>query len=87
VVLERNVLVSANVMVLRGAHVERNAQLGGGAMLLKGRYPAGWLIAGSPARPARPLGPGARPWTPDEGLEHAPEKRVVTPLRRGSVVV
>jgi acetyltransferase-like isoleucine patch superfamily enzyme len=59
IVLERNVIVSADVMVLRGVHVERNAQIGGGAVVLKGRYPAGWLIAGNPAKPVRPLGPDA----------------------------
>ncbi|MBI5103821.1 MAG: acyltransferase [Solirubrobacterales bacterium] len=87
IVLERNVIVSANVMVLRGAHVERNAQLGGGAVVLKGRYPAGWLVGGNPAKPVRPLGPAARPWTPGEAEGHEPGKRLVTPLRRGAVAV
>ena len=60
VVLERNVIVSANVMILRGAHIERNAQIAGGAIVFKGRYPAGWLIGGNPAEPIRPLGPSGK---------------------------
>ena len=87
IVLERNVIVSANVMVLRGAHVERNAQLAGFSMVLKGRYPAGWVIAGNPAVPLKPLGPSARPWSPDESAEHAPPKRLVVPERRGAIAV
>ena len=70
IVLERNVIVSADVMVLRGAHVERNAQIGGGSVVLKGRYPAGWLVAGNPAKPVRPLGPDAVP-LPDGEAEAA----------------
>lgn len=65
VVLERNVMVSANVMILRGAHVERNAHIAAGAVLFKGRYPAGWMIGGNPARRIRPLGPAAKPVSPE----------------------
>jgi hypothetical protein len=73
------------VMVLRAAHVEPNAQLAGFSMVLKGRYPAGWLVGGNPAVPLKPLGPAARPWRPDDGVEHAPPKRLVLPERRGAV--
>jgi acetyltransferase-like isoleucine patch superfamily enzyme len=87
IVLERNVLGSANLLILRGAHVERNAQLAGFSVVPKGRYPAGWLIGGNPAAPIRPLGPDARPWSPQDGIEHAPRKRVIVPQRRGAVAV
>lgn len=59
ITIGRNVLISANCMVLRGVHIEPNAFVAGGSILRKGRYPAGWLIGGDPAKPVKPLGPGA----------------------------
>ncbi|MGI8623013.1 MAG: acyltransferase [Solirubrobacteraceae bacterium] len=54
--LGRNVLVSANAAVLRGADVGANAVVAAGAVVGGGKYPAGWLLAGAPARPVRALG-------------------------------
>lgn len=54
--LGRNVLVSANAVVLRGADVGDNAVVAAGAVVGAGRHPAGHLLAGAPARPVKPLG-------------------------------
>ena len=55
VTLGRNVLVSANAVILRGSTVGPNAVVAAGAVLTGGRYPAGWIIAGVPARPLTSL--------------------------------
>lgn len=52
----RNVLVSANAVVLRGADVGAGAVIAAGAVVGEGDHPAGWLLAGAPARPVKPLG-------------------------------
>lgn len=51
-----NTFVAANCIVLRGTVVGANAVVGAGA-LLRGEqaYEGGWLYAGVPARPVRPL--------------------------------
>jgi carbonic anhydrase/acetyltransferase-like protein (isoleucine patch superfamily) len=49
------VLVSANAVVLRGADVGDNAVLAAGAIVGAGEHRGGWLHAGAPARPVRPL--------------------------------
>lgn len=54
--LGRNVLVSANAVVLRGAEVGDNAVVAAGAVVTRGRHPGGHLYAGAPAAPVRPLG-------------------------------
>jgi acetyltransferase-like isoleucine patch superfamily enzyme len=53
--LERNVLVGANAVLLRGAEVGANAVVAAGAVVPGGEYPGGWLIGGIPARPLRDL--------------------------------
>jgi carbonic anhydrase/acetyltransferase-like protein (isoleucine patch superfamily) len=55
VVIGRNVLVSANAVVLRGAHVGDNAVVAAGAVLRGGEHPGGWLHAGAPALAVRAL--------------------------------
>ncbi len=53
--LGRNVLVSANAVILRGAAVGDNAVIASGAVVGAGEHPAGWLLAGAPARPVKAL--------------------------------
>ncbi len=55
IVLGRNVAVSANCVLLRGTRVGENAVIAAGAVLNGGEFPAGWLIAGLPARALRAL--------------------------------
>jgi acetyltransferase-like isoleucine patch superfamily enzyme len=57
--LGRNVLVSANAVVLRGAQVGDSAVVGAGAVVGGGEHPGGWLLAGVPAKPVRPLSEAA----------------------------
>lgn len=52
----RNVLVSANAVVLRGADIGDNAVVAAGAVVGRGEHPGGHLLAGAPARPVKPLG-------------------------------
>jgi acetyltransferase-like isoleucine patch superfamily enzyme len=59
--LGRNVLVSANAVVLKGADVGENAVIAAGAVVGAGEHPAGWLLAGVPAKPVRQLDGGSRP--------------------------
>ena len=54
----RNVLVSANVVILRGARIGDNAVVGAGAVVNGGDHPAGHVLAGVPARVIKAL-PGA----------------------------
>lgn len=70
IVVGRNVLVSANVAILRGATVGPNAVVAANAVLRAGDYPAGWLIAGVPARPRRALPAVGRV------ADAAPEERI-----------
>jgi acetyltransferase-like isoleucine patch superfamily enzyme len=53
--LGRNVLVSANAVILRGADIGSNAVVGAGAVVGRGEHPGGWLLAGAPAKPVRAL--------------------------------
>jgi len=53
-----NVLVSANVVILRGARVGADAVLAAGAVVREGEHAGGWVHGGAPARPLREL-PGA----------------------------
>lgn len=53
--LGRNVLVSANAVVLRGATVGDNAVIAAGAVVGKGEHPGAHLLAGVPAKPVRRL--------------------------------
>jgi acetyltransferase-like isoleucine patch superfamily enzyme len=52
----RNVLVSANVVILRGADVGDNAVIAAGAVVRGGEHAGATLHAGVPARPIRALG-------------------------------
>lgn len=52
----RNAWIGANSVVLRGANVGRNSVVGAGSVVTAGEHPAGWLIAGAPARAVRALG-------------------------------
>jgi acetyltransferase-like isoleucine patch superfamily enzyme len=53
--LERNVLVGANAVILRGARIGANAVVGAGAVVPAGEYPGGWLVGGIPARALKDL--------------------------------
>jgi acetyltransferase-like isoleucine patch superfamily enzyme len=53
--LGRNVLVSANAVVLKGATIGDNAVIAAGAVVGRGEHPGGHLLAGVPAKPVRPL--------------------------------
>jgi acetyltransferase-like isoleucine patch superfamily enzyme len=53
--LGRNVLVSANAVVLKGAEIGDNAVVAAGAVVPSGAHPAAHLLAGIPAAPVRPL--------------------------------
>lgn len=50
-----NALIGANSLVLRGAHVGANASIAGASVVRAGEYPGGFLYAGSPLEPVRPL--------------------------------
>ena len=56
--IERNVSIGANCVILRGTTIGCNSVVGAGAVLTGDEYPAGWLIAGVPARPLHPLAAG-----------------------------
>ncbi len=58
VVLERNVIVGANVVILRGARVGANASIAAGAVVTGGDWPSATLIGGVPARVLKRLGEG-----------------------------
>jgi len=54
--IEDGALIGMGAVALNGARVGREALLAAGALLAEGReVPAGWLAAGVPARPVRPL--------------------------------
>jgi len=55
IVLGRNVVVSANCVLLRGTRIGENAVVAAGAVVNGGDYPGGWLIGGLPARALRAL--------------------------------
>lgn len=60
--LGRNVLVSANAVVLRGATIGDNAVVAAGAVVGRGDHPGGHLLAGIPAAPVKRLeAGGSRP--------------------------
>jgi acetyltransferase-like isoleucine patch superfamily enzyme len=65
IVIERNAFIGANAVITDGSHVGRNSVVGAGAMLTGGEYPAGWIIAGTPAKPLRRL-PNAPSEAPDQ---------------------
>jgi acetyltransferase-like isoleucine patch superfamily enzyme len=54
--LGANTLISAAATVLRGARLGRNSLVAAGAVVRAGRYPDGWLLAGTPAKPIKALG-------------------------------
>lgn len=58
----RNALVGANAIILRGARIGRSAFVASGALVRGGDYPAGWLIAGIPAKAVKAL-----PKAPESG--------------------
>lgn len=51
----RNVLVSANAVILRGAEVGDNAVVAAGAVVGRGEHPGGHLLAGAPAKAVKRL--------------------------------
>ena len=59
VVLERNVLCGANVVVLKGTRIGADTVVAAGAVVTRGEHRSGWLIGGVPAQPLRQLGVGA----------------------------
>ena len=54
--LERNVLVSANVVLLRGTEVGANSVIAAGSVLTGGTFPGASLIGGIPAKTLKLLG-------------------------------
>lgn len=63
--LGRNVLVSANAVILRGAEIGDNAVVAAGAVVGRGEHPGGHLLAGAPAVAVKRLGaPAAAPPAP-----------------------
>jgi carbonic anhydrase/acetyltransferase-like protein (isoleucine patch superfamily) len=52
----RNTLVSAGARLLPGCRLGDDAMVGAGAVVRRGEYPDGWLVAGVPARAVRALG-------------------------------
>ena len=55
VLIERNVFCGTNAVVLKGTTIGANSIVGAGAVVRGGEYPAGWVIAGVPARPVKAL--------------------------------
>jgi acetyltransferase-like isoleucine patch superfamily enzyme len=53
--LGRNVLVSANAVILRGAEVGDNAVVAAGAVVSRGEHPGAHLLAGVPAQAVKAL--------------------------------
>ncbi|MEO6497231.1 MAG: DapH/DapD/GlmU-related protein [Solirubrobacteraceae bacterium] len=51
-----NVLIATNAVVLRGARLGANAVVAAGAVVTAGEIPAGWLLAGVPAKAVKALG-------------------------------
>jgi acetyltransferase-like isoleucine patch superfamily enzyme len=55
VVIEHNVWVGTNAVVLRGTTLRRNVVVAAGAVVTGGDFPAGWIVAGIPAKPVKAL--------------------------------
>lgn len=55
IVIERNVFFGRGAIVLRGAHIGPNSAVAANAIVKRGEYPGGWLLAGSPAEAVREL--------------------------------
>lgn len=51
-----NVLVATNAVLLRGVRLGANAVVAAGAVVTAGEVPAGWLVAGVPAKAVKALG-------------------------------
>jgi acetyltransferase-like isoleucine patch superfamily enzyme len=51
-----NAFLCANAVVTRGANIGANSVVAANAVVGEGDHPPGWLLAGVPARPVRPLG-------------------------------
>jgi acetyltransferase-like isoleucine patch superfamily enzyme len=69
VTLGTNVFAGAGVVITSGSHVGADAVLAAGAVLAGGDYPAGWVIAGVPARPLNPAeSPASSSAAPPAGL-------------------
>jgi len=51
-----NAFVATNAVLLRGVRLGANAVVAAGAVVTAGELPAGWLVAGVPARAVKPLG-------------------------------
>jgi acetyltransferase-like isoleucine patch superfamily enzyme len=54
--IERNVFFGRGAVVLRGARIGPNSAVGANAVVRRGEYPGGWLLAGNPAKPVLKLG-------------------------------
>lgn len=50
-----NSFVATNAVLLRGVRLGANAVVAAGAVVTAGELPAGWLVAGVPARAVKPL--------------------------------
>lgn len=55
-----NAWIGANAVFLRGVRLGPNCVVAAGSVLRAGEYPAGWLVAGSPAEAKKPLPAAAK---------------------------
>ncbi|MCW3010980.1 MAG: putative nodulation protein [Solirubrobacterales bacterium] len=51
----RNTFIAANVVITAGTRIGANAVVGANSVLSGKEYPGGWIIAGAPAKPVKPL--------------------------------
>jgi acetyltransferase-like isoleucine patch superfamily enzyme len=51
----KNTFVGSGSLITRGARTGCNSAVAGGSVVLAGDYPDGWLLAGIPAKPFKPL--------------------------------
>ncbi len=57
----RNTYVGAGAVITRGATIGPNSAVAANAVVTAGEHPAGWLLAGLPAKAIKALGDGSPP--------------------------
>ena len=57
----RNTYLGAGAVITRGAAIGPNSAVAANAVVTAGEHPAGWLLAGVPAKPIKALGDGSPP--------------------------